>query len=289
MAILGYLLLALLGPLAFAGVLALVRRRPTWCKRLAAVGLGLVLLRALFHIRPDIEYLLLPWSWYLWVQGWWIFPVGLAFFAATLPTLPAGWKRLLIQTFAVLLWGSSLLATSWLIHQPVLGEDASPNTSHQLRQSTPWTCAPTACAMLLSYWGIPTTEQEMCRLCLTRGGADTAYVPGTGMVGPGTSYFNIYRGLCLKIQGHPLRVRIVRLDAPTMATLGVPCIAGDFHARVVYGTPQQVVVHDPLGGRPAAATLTFVSNELAGTAVVIESTDGTAPLPPAATGSALMR
>jgi hypothetical protein len=103
--------------------------------------------------------------------------------------LPGGRLRrcvLLVPLAGLCLWSS--YGKLW--QRP---ENFDDRWSHGVcRQTTPATCTPAAAATLLTFHGIPTTEREMARLCLT--------TPG------GTPMRGLYRGLMLKTAGTRLRV-----------------------------------------------------------------------------------
>ena len=70
------------------------------------------------------------------------------------------------------------------------------------RQTTPASCSAAAAATLLKAYGIPATEAEMARLCLTRES--------------GTTMHGLYRGLRLKTRATPWEVESFRGDVDSL-------------------------------------------------------------------------
>lgn len=134
-------------------------------------------------------------------------------------------------------------------------------TGDVCRQTTRSTCTPAAIATLLRAHGIRTNEAEMMELCLST-------VNGTSMLGT-------YRGLCLKTQGTPWRVRTFtgsydtfrqQVGGPALLSVGLRRGAqldpkyskqwgwapGVKHSVIYYGDsgePGKVMMGDPIVGR----------------------------------------
>jgi ABC-type bacteriocin/lantibiotic exporter with double-glycine peptidase domain len=121
--------------------------------------------------------------------------------------LPGGWVRRaswLVPLSAVCLFASygELLGTP-----PFMGDAWRAGVC---RQTSPASCGPAAAATLLAANGIPATEKELARLCLT--------------TGDGTSARAIYRGLLLKTRGTDLRVEPFRGDIDALCKLKGPTL-----------------------------------------------------------------
>jgi len=69
------------------------------------------------------------------------------------------------------------------------------------RQTHPTTCSAASSATILTALGIPTTEQEMARLCLTRNG---------------TTWLGLYHGLATKLLGTNYRAEFFESDLATV-------------------------------------------------------------------------
>ncbi|QDU40305.1 hypothetical protein Mal4_46610 [Maioricimonas rarisocia] len=128
------------------------------------------------------------------------------------------WMTLLAGVLAGLVWrrlrkkslrrvaAVSLLAVIgfYALVQPILGDPPECEDRWQrdvCLQTSDVTCSAAAAAMLLAAHGIPATEQEMARLCLTRNG---------------TTWKGIYRGLKLKTADTPYDVEIFNEDVDTL-------------------------------------------------------------------------
>ncbi|MBM84070.1 MAG: hypothetical protein CMJ78_26250 [Planctomycetaceae bacterium] len=111
---------------------------------------------------------------------------------------------------AILKWRRALsvfglvVASLYSASSPVLG--VAPQCEERwdgdvCMQTTPWTCSPASAATLLKAHGIPATEQEMAKLCLTR---------------QGTRWMGLYRGLSLKTEGTGWRVELIHGSIETL-------------------------------------------------------------------------
>lgn len=142
------------------------------------------------------------------------FPMAAAFLAGITWTHGYGSKARRI------VFGGVLFATScWSVFAPVRGEPPECENLWDLdgvcRQSSLYTCTPAAAAMLLRLNNVPADESEMADLCLTR---------------RGTTWLGLFRGLILKTQGLPVRVRVVectwdeltdKINGPAILSVGI--------------------------------------------------------------------
>jgi hypothetical protein len=227
---------------------------------------ALLILKSWLTHKPAWEAAIFPWPWYIYLQGYWIFAIGAAFFALAAPLLPAPRNRraVLYLGGAVLIAGG--MSTSWMLYLPDVGEELQADAQHQCCQSTAFTCAPTACVCALSYLGIHTTEREMARLCLTRAG--------------GTTRFNTFRGLVLKLEGSDFRAHMVEIppaDLCVPGTISVIDFPEIYHAIAVYGVGNGVTLHDPTSRKPEQLTLQRLGERYGGLAIILERKS---PVPP---------
>ncbi len=225
----------------------------------SAALLVLLVAKSWLTRTPAWEAACFPWPWYIYLQGYWAFALGAAFFALASPLLPAlrNQRAILALGCAVLLAGG--ISTSWMLYLPEVGEERHADALHHCSQSTGFTCAPAACVSALSYLGIDATEREMARLCLTRAS--------------GTTRFNTYRGLVLKLAGTGWRARMVETAPESLCLAGADAVI-DFpeivHAISVHGVGDGVILHDPLQQEPQLLALAELSERYGGLAIVLE-------------------
>lgn len=255
-----WLLVNLLGLALACGTFWLAWRAPRW--RLAAAGavLLLVVAKSVLAWLPVEEAALLPWTWYAWLQGYWIYALGAAFLGLAIPQLPRTWNRIAIALLALLVLTRGGYETGWMLRQRPLGEDIGPDAERHLTQTTGYTCAPCAAAIALGYVGVPATERGMARLCLTREEG-------------GTTAFNTWRGLRLALDGTPWRPRLRRVTPEELcrsgqvAVIDFPAIA---HAITVVGGGEDVLLHDPLADAPRRLPRDDLARRYGGSAIVLE-------------------
>ena len=145
-----------------------------------------VVLSMLLYIRDVWDKLLLvkvlPFSNLIVVGNW--FPPAVSFLAGLAwQRVPGNALRRTLSAGALLLIGGFSLYEPLSGETPVCGNVWSGRVS---RQTTRATCSAACAATLLQAHGIPATEQEMARLCLTH---------------RGTHWKGLYRGLKLKTAG----------------------------------------------------------------------------------------
>jgi hypothetical protein len=228
---------------------------------LAACVLSLLVAKSVLTWLPVEEAALLPWTWYAWLQGYWVYAIGAAFFGLALPQLPERWNRIVVAAVALGVLGYGAAETGWMLRQRPLGEEIAPGPEHHLMQTTGYTCAPCAAAIALGYVGVPATERTMARLCLTREEG-------------GTTVFNTWRGLSLALDATAWRPRLRRVTVDDLCVPGrvsvidFPAIA---HAITVVGRGEDVLLHDPLADAPRALSRPDLARRYGGTAIVLES------------------
>jgi len=251
-----YALAVGLGALAFAGGRWVGRRGRRAAVAGYAVAVLLLLFKAFLNHRPDLEFALFPWPDYVLVQGWLVYPLGLACLGLAFGLLPPGRNRRAVAALALFVWLVSFWTERWLVIEPDDGSTERATADHHCPQTTVYSCGPAACVTFLSYLGVDATEGEMMRLCRT---------PAYG----GTSLFRICRGLRAKLPGAD--VRIVDGEPDGLRALGGPAIVSvhKVHAVAVHFDGDEVTVHDP--ARPAPLRMPFARyrEEYGGFAVVV--------------------
>ncbi len=257
---LAWTLLLVLGLALSTSGWLVARRGRRWAIVMAAFALLLVIGKCVITWFPTWEWALFPWADYAYLQGWWLYGLVALFLGLAIPQLPVRWNQGAVGLLAIGVIGYGAWEARWMLGLPQIGAAVGPAANHHLQQSTGYTCAPCSCAIALSYCGISTTEQEMAALCLTR-------------INGGTTVFNTYRGLALKLAGTPWRARVV--DTPVDQLLADGRIAViDFpeilHALAVRGQGSTILVHDPLKPEPRTWAAEDFARMYGGTAIVIE-------------------
>jgi len=122
---------------------------------------------------------------------------------------------------------------------PVLGQERETGL---VRQSQSYACVPAACATLLNFHGMPTSEAEMADLTHTRAGA-------------GSTMIRALAGLRARLHAHPLQPSLHQLsldelrhiDRPLLATIrGGPTFS---HMVVIHRVfRDSVLIADPADG-----------------------------------------
>jgi len=220
------------------GSTCIALRHKTLSKVILAIAFVLVVFKAVLHYEPAWEASLFPWVGYIYLQEYWLYPVAMLFFGLAVGHLPVLWNRVVVAlvALAILSWGAR--QNLWIAFPETHGAEIRADTQGNIAQSTKYTCGPCACVSALSYLGVSATEREMARLCLTHK--------------TGTTVFNEYRGLVLKLQGTPYTVRIMKLSAKQLMTPGLTAtvsIARGFHSVCVHGAGDHAIVHDPYVGQ----------------------------------------
>ena len=257
-----WLLVNLLGLSAAVTATWLAWRTPRLRLPLAGLVLLLLVAKSALAWLPVEEAALLPWTWYAWLQGYWIYAIGGAFLGLAIPQLPQVWNRISIAVLAVVVLAVGATETGWMLRQRPLGEEIAPGPDHHLTQTTGYTCAPCAAAIALSYVEVPATERGMAKACLTREEG-------------GTTAFNTWRGLRLALDGSPWRPRLARVTPAELCASGqvsvidFPAIA---HAITVVGRGEDVLLHDPLTDEPRILAQAELASRYGGTAIILEKT-----------------
>jgi hypothetical protein len=232
-----------------AGILAFRRSQRAGTAFVAAM-LALILLKVFVVRTPAAEPRLFPWDWYPFVEPWWfLFPAMGIFGVGITLVRRSVWKR------DVLLVGAGYLllhcgVTAALLSRP---KDLTGVVNQEgiCLQSTGYSCAPAAAAMILHRYGVEATENEMAQLCVTRGG-------GTRM--SGTSDAGILRGLRLKLRDRGTPV----ITTPEYDRIPVPCLVPiqltptlGHCILVARVEPDRVLVIDPVYGRGTIPRVQF--------------------------------
>lgn len=202
-------LMALLSVSTFAVTSRMLRRASAMLLDTLAV-VTLVLIGA---------YIYLVWG-QLWIVNWiplpsviilanW-FPILLAMLAAIWWTRMAASSRLRRLPAQIALIAMAVGSVLYVIPQapPECGDEwippEPPVPFRICRQTTPLTCSAASVATMLECLGIPATEAEMSKLCLTRGG---------------TTWLGMYHGLSIKLMGSEFHARFFEGEVDDLVKL----------------------------------------------------------------------
>jgi hypothetical protein len=222
--------------------------------------------RAVLSHYPALEWSLFPWPDYAYVQGFTLYPPAVAFLGLAAARLPVAWNRGVIAALALAVLGHGLHRHAWLAWPEAHGDLRVADAQCHLRQSTPYTCGPAACAAALAHCGVRVTERQLAAWCLTRRG--------------GTSLFDLYRGLVEATRHLPLAVAIEDLTAAALLASDHVVVAsnqGGGHALCLVTRDGGVLVHDPLAPAPVAWSQTRLQRDYRGPAIVLRQLPAAAP------------
>ena len=210
---------------------------------------------------PVWEATCFPFSGYIFLQSFWMPLLLMAFFGVAAPQLTVPWNRVAVVFLGFGFYAYlGVLGNWWMVSRPLIGDERTPDAAHHLRQSTPYTCAPSAVAIAVSYVGIIASERTMADRCLT-------------VADQGTTRFNTYRGLIISLKNSPWRARMVHATVADLCRSGQVAVI-DFpeirHAITTVGTGDGVTLHDPLQPRPLPLTKTSLDERYGGVATLIE-------------------
>lgn len=245
---------AIMGLISLGGFVAVRAGTRNWSVRgLNGLAMATILVVGLYSIFLWENLLLtevLPFSNLIILSN--IYPLAALVLAAISSNRlrDTGWRR-------VVPMAGLMAAGVWAMAYPLLGAAPECGVSWDERgfcyQTTQSTCTAASGATLLAAYKIPTTEEEMAELCLTR---------------QGTSWKGFYRGLKLKTAGTPYDVKMAHLTADELAQIDRPVVLrvgkrgwlgsdnaaglpegwqpGEIHSVVCLGKVQQYyVVADP--------------------------------------------
>lgn len=226
----------------------------------AGCALSLLLLKSVLTWKPVWEAVLFPWPAYIYLQEYWLYLIGLWFFGISIPQLSVRWNQYVVGAVAAAVLLAGLESTWWMVHPEIHGEARTATSDHHYRQTTFYTCAPSSCVSALSYAGVATTEREMANLCLTHDS--------------GTSVFNIYRGLTMKLAGTSWRCSVVNRTVDQLMVSGMIAVITElpgYHAIAIHGQGTSLEVQDPMLLKPVQWTPAQLHDHMDGmVAVIIE-------------------
>jgi hypothetical protein len=235
-------------------------RSRRWAIAISVTALGLLTAKMVLTWEPVWEATLFPWLGYAFLQSCLLSMIGLLFFGLAIAQLPVRWNRLVVGAVAAVIAVQGVCSSWWMVAPEIHGELLEADADHHYQQTTNYTCAPSACVSALSYVAVPASEQEMAGLCLTHD--------------EGTTVFNTYRGLSLKLVGMPYRARIVNRTVDELMQPGVTAVVTElpgYHAIAVHGEGGRVTAQDPKMRWPLTWTMAQLREHYDGpVAVVIE-------------------
>ena len=239
----------------------------------AAAGLALLLTGALVALvnhaptRLPLALLLSP---AIYFEFCYFLPTAALFFgiaARRVPDPKTG--RLLGVLVAVLAGYSGIHAFLALDARSLPQLSSAPPARGMQRQTTAWSCGPSACVTLLAAHGIASTEREMGELGLC--------YPRRGMTMP-----RFIRGLTLKLRSAGSRLRVKAADHLSLRELTefpTPCIVGleltllVDHAAVLLDVTKEggFVLADPSTGRRDVMDFEEMRRRFTGEAIALEA------------------
>lgn len=254
----------------------LTLRYPKWGNAIAGGCLTLILLHLVLFWYPMLEYALIPWYWYIYLQPWWMPVFAFGLLGAAMGLLPEKNKRravLLLTATLGLFYLARMSATTFLQAKHLTGK---PEGADQVcHQTTGYTCGAAAAATLLAQVRITADEQEMADLCGTNS------MNGTQVVGVMWGLREKLRGSAYGLEFHTNR-KLADLQAlryPAMVTMKLTFLI-DHWIVVIRADEQGVLTADPLRGLALRPTAEFMDH-WRGTLVQLVPADP-ATSPPAA-------
>lgn len=237
------------------------QRGPRWRLVGAGIVLALIIGKSVMTWMPVWEATCFPFGWYIFLQSFWMPLLMMAFFGIAVPQLAVQWNRIAIALLAFCFYVYlGILGNWWMVSRPMIGDERVPDANHHVRQSTMYTCAPSAVAIALSYVGIVASERTMADRCLT-------------VVERGTTRFNTYRGLILSLAETPWRARMAHASVTELCRNGQVAVI-DFpdirHAITTVGNGDGVILHDPLQPQPKTLSVEELTKRYGGVAILIE-------------------
>jgi hypothetical protein len=258
--LLPFALCQLTGLAMFAAGWWCASRGRRWALATSAAALALLLAKAVLSCEPVWEAALFPWLGYAFLQGCLLSIIGLLFFGLAMAQLPLRWNKAVVGAVAAAVFIAGGCDSWWMVAPEAHGESAGAGADHHCEQTTNYTCAPSACVSALSYVAVQASEREMAALCLTHD--------------VGTTVFNTYRGLSLRLAGTAYRARIVNRSVEELAQAGVTAVVTEqpgYHAIAIHGEGGSVTAQDPKVRHPLTWSSAQFREHYYGTvAVVIE-------------------
>jgi len=216
---------------------------------------AIVAVKGLLEYRPDIEVSLTPFDWMLNFQPILIFIFGSTFLVTAAYTYVKRRERMAVLVLAavVYLYGAYALLPLGLPDR--FGDDRVVAVDHHCRQSTLYTCGPTACMIALGYYDVIVTERKMATACLTTN-------RGTTMIGA-------YRGLRI-IGMKTVSVKMEQLTPAMLMKFGlVSVVQSGNHMVCLVGTGDGVILHDPLHDKSSEWSQEDIEDRVSSVGIII--------------------
>jgi hypothetical protein len=209
----------------------------------AALTFGMIALRVLFRLRPEIEYPLLSSNLYSAMRPLWVFPFAFISLGLGVRQMRPRPLRAAVEIAALALFAFAL-QQPWARATFNPGDYAgAPDHDGVCLQTQDFTCGAAAAATLLTQIGIQTNEREMEELC--------SATPVTG-----TDEITVCRALQMRLSGTGLRVTIERPGLDHLARQLRPVLARirsdllrDHWVVLLAMNDQTAVLADPLLGK----------------------------------------
>lgn len=241
---------------SFYGGRKVTLKTPKWGNPLAAVCLAFILLHLLLFYSPMLEFSLIGWYGYIFIQPWWMPVFAFGLLGTAMGLMAEKRKRYAVMTLTGVLGIFYLMrmsATTFLQAQHLSGTPVG--TDQVCMQTTGYTCGAAAACTLLAQVRIAATEQEMADICGTNS------MNGTQVVG-------VMWGLREKLKDTGYRIEFLdrqtpadlqALQYPAMVTMRLNFLI-DHWIVVLKADENGILTADPLRGVVRRNTGEFLSN-----------------------------
>ncbi|MHC4885839.1 MAG: hypothetical protein ACYTGH_12225 [Planctomycetota bacterium] len=170
-----------------------------------------VLFSLMAPLRPEHEFYLLEWSGYIYVRSVLYLPFAALFLGALRQSLKPR-LRVLLHCLVMLLAVAAVREYGMELGAEAYRDLNGPRDRWGIvHNSLPETSAASACASLLTYYGVHVSEGWMSRAVLTR-------------KGKGTDIMGMAHGLKVGLAATECDVRVLRLDWEGLRRMSKPCL-----------------------------------------------------------------
>ena len=234
--------IASISSLAWAGGYYLGKHSVAVARTSLLCGLMLMLVWCWLHYHPAVAVNIIPLSILTKIEGVGSVPIfmlllGLAWSRAKLP------RQKRVISWAIMFGGVFFInGALWMLQSTPEQSFATTVEGGVVKQSQEYSCVPAACAQALDLLGIPTSEQQMANLTLTR--------PGTG-----STILRALDGLTKRLENTHYTVELLEVTPEELRQLPYPIVTplryepARLHMVTITGAGKSsVTVADPIEG-----------------------------------------